>query len=110
MPSTNYSTPSPRDADILRSIVAFLYENNIYDAIPPILLSTNIGFLDSSLESHQELMSLQKLVLNGKFEDALGKGSCNYCPTAKAQPLPRFIYISFVIFISTAFILFPFYH
>ena len=61
------------DADLLRSMVAFLQEKNIYDAIPPILLSSNIGFLDCSLERHAELMSLQKLILNGTFEDAMGK-------------------------------------
>ena len=72
MPQTPL-TITAADADLLRSMVAFLQEKNIYDAIPPILLSSNIGFLDCSLERYPELMSLQKLVLNGTFEDAMGK-------------------------------------
>ena len=75
MPSTKSSALSQKDADVLRSIVAFLNEKNIFDAIPPILLSSNIGYLDSSMEDHKELMGLQKLVLKGKFEDAIGKKS-----------------------------------
>ena len=82
MPSSKSRTSSHYDAEIMRSIVDFLYEKNIHDAIPPILLSTNIGFLDSSLENHQELMGLQKLVLKGKFEDALGEEASDSCSIA----------------------------